>query len=93
MKDKIKKWAEALESGKYKQCTGRLKDGDSYCCLGVLCEINGVDMDKSPVVSIYSNFIGNILPPERYKKYYNLNDAKGLNFKEIAKVIREDYGL
>ena len=34
-----KKWVEALRSGKYKQGTGLLFDGEKYCCLGVLCEV------------------------------------------------------
>jgi len=34
-----KAWVEALRSGEYKQCTGQLRRGDSYCCLGVLCNL------------------------------------------------------
>ena len=39
------KWLEALESGKYKQGMGRLRcSGDNkYCCLGVLCEVAGLE--------------------------------------------------
>jgi hypothetical protein len=33
------KWVEALRSGEYKQTKGTLRDGDSFCCLGVLCDI------------------------------------------------------
>jgi len=33
------KLVSALRSGEYSQTTGRLRDGDSYCCLGVLCDI------------------------------------------------------
>lgn len=36
-------WVAALRSGEYKQGKGLLKDGDKYCCLGVLCVINGLD--------------------------------------------------
>lgn len=36
------KWIAALRSGKYKQGRGRLRDGDAYCCLGVLCDISGM---------------------------------------------------
>ena len=32
-------WADALESGKYPQCRGKLHDPDGYCCLGVLVEL------------------------------------------------------
>lgn len=33
-------WIEDLESGRYPQTTGELRDAevDHYCCLGVLCE-------------------------------------------------------
>lgn len=34
------KWAKALESGKYKKGTVALRNyDDTYCCLGVLCDI------------------------------------------------------
>ena len=39
-KDVMQKWVKALRSGKYKQATEQLKDGNSYCCLGVLCDIS-----------------------------------------------------
>lgn len=31
-------WLEALRSGKYQQGRGCLKQGNKYCCLGVLCD-------------------------------------------------------
>jgi hypothetical protein len=34
-----KDWLTALRSGEYQQTKGTLKRGDSYCCLGVLCEV------------------------------------------------------
>lgn len=34
------KWVAALRSGEYKQAKGRLRDGDAYCCLGVLCDLH-----------------------------------------------------
>jgi hypothetical protein len=40
------KWADALESGKYKQTAGVLKDNDGWCCLGVLCDISGRTFQK-----------------------------------------------
>jgi hypothetical protein len=33
------KWAARLESGRYEQAAGALRRGDSYCCLGVLCDL------------------------------------------------------
>lgn len=35
----IKEWVESLESGRYEQGQNRLRDGDQYCCLGVLCDM------------------------------------------------------
>lgn len=34
-------WVSALRSGKYKQGDCYLQREDSYCCLGVLCEVAG----------------------------------------------------
>ena len=42
MNDDVKtKWVTALRSGKYQQTQGRLRagDGQSFCCLGVLCDL------------------------------------------------------
>lgn len=35
------KWVEALRSDKYKQIAGTLREGDQFCCLGVLCDVMG----------------------------------------------------
>jgi hypothetical protein len=35
-----RKWAQALESGEYKQGTGQLRKGDKFCALGVLCNLH-----------------------------------------------------
>lgn len=32
-------WLAALRSGKYKQGRSQLRRGDSWCCLGVLCDL------------------------------------------------------
>lgn len=43
------KWAAALRSGEYKQTTSALNRMDSFCCLGVLCEVvikDGLVLDK-----------------------------------------------
>lgn len=36
-------WVAALRSGEYKQTKGHLKCDSGYCCLGVLCDLEGVD--------------------------------------------------
>jgi hypothetical protein len=41
MKPEIKPaWIAALRSGKYQQTTGRLRDSNGFCCLGVLCDLS-----------------------------------------------------
>ena len=40
LKPEIKaRWRAALESKKYPQCTGRLRSGAGFCCLGVLGDL------------------------------------------------------
>ena len=42
LKPEVKeKWLAALRSGNYKQTQNRLKRNDTFCCLGVLCDISG----------------------------------------------------
>lgn len=43
-----KQWLTALRSGDYKQgkFTLRTLDGDSYCCLAVLCDLYAGQFDK-----------------------------------------------
>lgn len=33
------KWVDALRSGEYEQGQNRLRTKDSFCCLGVLCDL------------------------------------------------------
>lgn len=65
MKRAIKeRWLTALRSGTYKQGTGRLHrldpdtDTDSFCCLGVLCDL----AEKEGVaVEVHSNSDANLV--------------------------------
>ena len=48
-----KDWIAALRSGDYRQGICWLKDQNTYCCLGVLCDISGLGVwrdftDNSP---------------------------------------------
>lgn len=51
MKPEIKaRWLAALRSGDYIQGHGRLREGNTFCCLGVLCDLyakeTGVEWQK-----------------------------------------------
>lgn len=39
------KWVEALRGGKYAQGRGRLFRHGEYCCLGVLCDLAGLEIN------------------------------------------------
>lgn len=57
------KWIERLESGELKQGIGHLHDlkADTYCCLGVLCDIasdDGIVERKPANISNLEQFIG-----------------------------------
>jgi hypothetical protein len=42
-KENLRKWVEALRSGKYTKGVGNLRNiNDEYCCLGVACDASGV---------------------------------------------------
>lgn len=54
----VQKWVAALRSGEYKQGYGRLhlaKD-NSFCCLGVLCEVAGVKKVPPPTRGGWGNY-------------------------------------
>lgn len=106
----MKKWVRALRSGKYEQgTTGYLmttKSGaDRFCCLGILCDIMGADIDtdtdhlldatQSRVVGMRSAN-GELNRPYKVKgggvgrSLDVLNDC-GLSFKQIARIIEKNY--
>lgn len=44
---KFPEWVKALKSGQYKPVTRQLKTDAGHCCLGVLCEIEGVESTRN----------------------------------------------
>lgn len=66
MKPGIKaKWVAALRSGEYMQGSGRLRrpDDNSFCCLGVLCNIHA---QKHPAVASQERYACQYLGAECY---------------------------
>jgi hypothetical protein len=57
------RWVAALRSGGYKQTRGRLRHGDSFCCLGVLCDLHDAGLWQT--YGSREVYAGNTaLPPE-----------------------------
>lgn len=72
------KWAEELESGRWKQGIGSLHWAGKYCCLGVLWETVLAPGDSLTVA------VGDA----EYRRFVRLNDEECLSFPEIAKHVR-----
>lgn len=65
MNQEIKtKWAEALRSGMYKQGTGCLREGDAFCCLGVLCDMHLIETNTGDWDGAYYLDEPGLLPKE-----------------------------
>ncbi len=47
MNDNAKMWVSALRSGDYVQTSGSLKENDSFCCMGVACDLYSKSVGNS----------------------------------------------
>ena len=76
MTENQKKWISALRSGKYKQGKDYLRVGDKFCCLGVACDILGIDgKEKENGVWWYEGHHGTA--PKSVAKLMGLRDEYG----------------
>lgn len=101
-KENIQKWVEALESGKYKQGTSRLRRIDnSYCCLGVACQValeNGLEIDLRKDVDDYSYDRDSCTLPKKVHNWLGIINEGGyfgnIEFKDGSNAIRvNDAGM
>ena len=73
-------WIEALESGKYKQSRHVLYDPktDGFCCLGLVCKLNGVPIEGARYRGGRVNQNLNAFPETKdVMKRLHLRDANG----------------
>jgi hypothetical protein len=113
----MKKWVKALRSGRFKQGRAKLATyeiddvtgdniGDelSFCCLGVLCEINDVPfrigddelLGDDALERLGFKTLNGKLPKSYKTKNGEVNDLAalndmGLSFKQIANIIEKNY--
>lgn len=107
MNPRIKKlWVDALRSGEYNQCTGVLKSTvqpNSFCCLGVLCDVYGKNVlkKKSKWIEGGFPFKGKInttflnesllervgISKKCQQTFIRMNDSIGSSFEDIARFI------
>lgn len=89
----LRKWIDALRSGKYTQTTGMLGEINdngtrSYCCLGVLCEIaaqEGITEPKESANAISYDGV-NTMPPGSVVRWFD----PGNNFADYTWTIPRD---
>ena len=77
-----KKWTDALESGKYKQCRFVLHNSEqnTFCCLGVACnvvkDLLKLDVHNSGCLVSYDNDFYRI--PPKVEDYFGLRHPAGI---------------
>jgi len=85
------KWVEELRLGRYQQVRGILEDCGSFCCLGVLLKIQGVDVENWRELQKESSVLpvqnGAGLTTTQMLTLAKLNDDGELSFPEIADYI------
>lgn len=99
------KWIDALRSGKYTQCTGKLvrnpsEERLSYCCLGVLCDVAGFKrvgdtFEMDMVTTLHFDLTDKALEHFNMKRsqsacLVSLNDDEGQSFEDIADYIEKE---
>jgi hypothetical protein len=79
-----KQWVEALRSGKYRRGKSLLSpDGKTFCCLGVLCEINNVKFAIGITAFLPEKFEREVgLPREIQEQLASLNDGDADHLKD-----------
>lgn len=100
------KWVEALRGGKFEQGRATLRDGDRFCCLGVLCEVAALgkwvegDYEGQHAYAYGDVSTMDVLPMAladqiglgmtEQSKLWAMNDMENKSFAEIADYIEEN---
>ncbi|MES2366991.1 MAG: hypothetical protein V4563_14040 [Pseudomonadota bacterium] len=87
-----KQWVAALRSGKYKQGKGKLRRGDEFCCLGVLCDLVAHDEWVGETFRQYAGTLPGSISEQvsvAHLRLATMNDF-GKSFSEIADVIEAE---
>jgi hypothetical protein len=90
-----KLWVEALRSGKYQQARAQLHDDDgAMCCLGVACDVSGLDEWQGRYGGLYYGGKYAVLPAP-VKHWLGLRDNTGEfgpNLNDYSLANRNDKG-
>lgn len=73
-KDVAKLWTKALRSGKYKKGKFTLRNhDDSFCCLGVLCDLYNNEQKKKKKKTLLVKKLDDVIEGKCYSYNYNTN--------------------
>lgn len=95
MKQEIKdRWTTGLRSNEYEQGRLKFKDGDKFCCLGVLCDVMGQPTEGRFGAGNW-RFAHETLRGSGVDAHAlaELNDSKCMSFPEIADWIDENVAV
>lgn len=96
------KWVDALRSGEFEQRGSFLRRGGKHCCLGVLCEVAGLEIKPDTgngIVGVpsgkddYQPIYDLLGDPELASTLWRKNDGNGVpreTFHEIATYIEKN---
>ncbi len=72
-----RKWVKALRSGEYTQGRKKLRRGDTFCCLGVACDLYSKEHPKAKWEG--NRFLGEVdFLPEVVRKWLGLKNNRGV---------------
>lgn len=101
-----RRWVRALDSGNYKQTRGKLHDNqdNSFCCLGVLCELAALEGVIPPYDESAGYDHNHVCLPPKVMQWVGLQSSwgnfgaeelarkndEGAPFSEIADIIESE---
>lgn len=88
-KEMKENWIAALRSGDYKQGKVRLQQKDRFCCLGVLCHLNRIEIGLGHDNEAY-DWLAGYISNYNINTLWQMNDINGKTFPEIADWIEEN---
>lgn len=82
---------DVLESGKYQKGKRQLRDGDTYCCLGVACDLSGLgEWHHQEGGTYYVGPWGNLefaYLPEPVREYYGFPSTAGIETNMLVTAV------
>lgn len=105
-KPHVQQWISALRSGTFKQGRGKLRAGNRYCCLGVVCFKAGMKAKRIPATNTFKYGVSSSILPKTAQRWLGvkdadplvgdmsctfLNDTQRLTFKQIAARIEKHW--